>query len=442
MSYHPEIGGAAGELQAWLDLRKEQGVNTDEIAEAVADILAGLTKDVAGLPPKPGLLAGEPDELDAIRALRPQGPRVMDLDLDGEELEDRLLGAWLGRAAGCLLGIPCEGMSREEIFASCKALGQRYPLRDYWKLDPKPPRSMQRQYGVTPRKNMLKDGLKRVGADDDLAYTLLGLLILENYGIDFTTADVGRAWLDYLPKACTAEAVALDNLREGLEPPETARVNNPYAEWIGADIRSDPWGYAAPGCPEAAAEFAHRDARVSHIRNGIYGEMYFSAVIAAAFAVRDVEKALRIGLTEIPRKCRLADTVKETLRWCRRDGNWLKTVERIERKYAGMSKAHTLNNAALTVAGLIYGAGAFEKTIALTVMGGVDTDCTGATAGSIVGAMLGARRLPAKWTLPLGTTAETYLIGRRRFTHKSIAKRFARIAKKVRRAETEEKGAP
>jgi len=43
----------------------------------------------------------------------------------------------------------------------------------------------------------------------------------------------------------------------------------------------------------------------------------------------------------------------------------------------------------------------FGKTICITVMGGWDTDCTGATAGSVLGAMLGADRLPARWIRPL-----------------------------------------
>ena len=35
-----------------------------------------------------------------------------------------------------------------------------------------------------------------VPVDDDIAYTLLGLLIAEEYGPDFSTADVGTAWLE------------------------------------------------------------------------------------------------------------------------------------------------------------------------------------------------------------------------------------------------------
>jgi len=98
-----------------------------------------------------------------------------------------------------------------------------------------------------------------------------------------------------------------------------------------------------------------------------------------------------------------------------------------------MSIVHTLNNAALTVAGLFYGEKDFEKTITLTVMGGLDTDCTGATAGSIIGAILGAKKLPKKWISPLGNKVETYLKGKQYFKSDEIAKRFARIAKKMRK---------
>jgi len=432
MAYFGELGHAAGLLSAWLDLRHEQGRDVAPHVKEAVRRLDAVRRKVEGLGPPPALQRDEPIELDDIRALRPRGPRTLPLKLTDAQLHDRLLGAWLGRAAGCMLGIPCEGMSKAAIRSAARALGQRYPLNDYWRLDPKPGAADGRHYGLTPRRKFLKSHIDRIGTDDDLTYTLLGLLILEDYGIDFTTRDVGEAWLRYLPTACTAERVALDNLRKGLLPPQSARVDNPYAEWIGADIRSDPWGYAAPGLPEVAAELAYRDASVSHVMNGTYGEMFFSAAIAAAFALDDVAEVLAVALSEIPRNCRTAKTVKETIAWCRRDGDWDTTTERILAKYAGMAGAHTLNNAALTVAGLLYGKGSYEKSIALTVMGGVDTDCTGATAGSIVGAILGARRLPRKWTRPLGDRAESYIIGRRRWRSSDVARRFARVAAQVR----------
>lgn len=90
---------------------------------------------------------------------------------------------------------------------------------------------------------------------------------------------------------------------------------------------------------------------------------------------------------------------------------------------------HTVNNAAVTAAGLLYGDGDLGRTICLTVMGGLDTDCTGATAGSAVGAMLGASALPARWTEPLGDTIETYLRAEGGlFSVADVVLRFARLA--------------
>lgn len=430
MNYFPDFKWVYPDYLKWLELRKEQGHDMAPEADAMLTTLRKATERLAALPVPEKLARGEPDDLDAIRNLRPKGPRSIPLDLTDAQLLDKLLGAWYGRAAGCILGIPCEGFSRDKIKNACRALKIPYPLRNYWSIDPKPDLGPDRpQYGCTPRKYFLRDKLSFIGSDDDLAYTLLGLLILEQYGPDFTPAQVGEAWLKYLSAACTAEKVAMANLRKGFKPPKTARRNNPYTDWIGADIRSDPWAFAAPGKLEKAAEFAWRDATVSHRAAGIHGEMYFSAVISAAFAVDDPVKALELGLTEIPRNCRVAKAARAALTSCRKAGKWEVAIDGILKKYDGMHMAHTLNNLEITIAGLFFGEMNFEKTITLTVMGGLDTDCTGATAGSIIGAILGGKRLPKKWTAPLGNRVETYLIGKRRWRSDDIARRFLKLAR-------------
>ena len=60
-------------------------------------------------------------------------------------------------------------------------------------------------------------------------------------------------------------------------------MDNPYREWIGAQIRADICGYV-PRPPGAAAKLAFRDASLSHTANGIYGAMWSAALVAAAFA--------------------------------------------------------------------------------------------------------------------------------------------------------------
>ena len=427
MPYFPKLDRHYADFKNWMDLRKEQGADVSDWERQAGFVLWQLAIELKHLKPPFTDKYIEPISLKKIKAARPKGPSALKYDLTDDQLYDKMLGAWLGRGAGCVLGIPVEGWSRAKIKEWAEILGQPYPLAEYWKEVPR-----RGTHYRDPIESFLKGKIDRIGSDDDLAYTVLGLLILEEAGIDFTCEDVGRLWLKYLPMACTAEHVALENLKKGIKPPKTALKDNPFMEWIGADIRSDPWGYAAPGLPEVAADFAYRDASVSHVMNGTYGEMFFSAAIASAFVVDDPIRCLEIGLTEIPAKCRLTETVKETLRWCSKDKDWGATHDRIAKKYAGMSGAHTLNNAALTLAGLYYGEGDFEKTIAYTVMGGVDTDCTGATAGSIIGAILGAKMLPKKWVGPFGDKLTTYLIGQEEQSISDLAKRCCMIAAKVR----------
>jgi hypothetical protein len=53
----------------------------------------------------------------------------------------------------------------------------------------------------------------------------------------------------------------------------------------------------------------------------------------------------------------------------------------------------------------------YARTVCYAVMPGFDTDCNGATAGSVLGLMLGRKRLPANWTDPIHDTLLTGVHG-------------------------------
>ncbi len=396
--------------------RREEGC--DEIALAELERAIGKLPDTAPqqtvddlylrldqLQPDPTLAAKEPSDLDGIRALRPDGPRELDLSLTDEQLTDRMLGAWLARAAGCTLGKPVEGWPRSDIRALLESAGE-YPLRHYFPAVSDYPRKWH-----PGNVGCLRGNITRMERDDDMDYTFLGLRVMEKHGPEFTTDHVARTWLDELPyyRVYTAERVAYRNLVLEKPVPETALWRNPYREWIGAQIRADMWGYAAAGMPELAAEFAWRDAALSHVKNGIYGEMWMAATIAAAFCVSDAAEAIRIGMSEIPAECRLADALRDVLAWYEDDPDRERLLDRIHETYGHYHPVHTINNAALVAAGLLVGGNDLGTTISTAVMGGWDTDCNGASAGSVFGAMIGAQPLPYEWVGPLSDTLDTAL---------------------------------
>jgi ADP-ribosylglycohydrolase len=399
-------------IARYAELQHEYGAGgiAPILAGAEAGLKASLVK-LQRLRPDRALARCEPNDLRHIRRLRPSGPRRLERGLDRETYREKLEGALLARMAGCTLGAPVEGWPVAKMEDLAKENGEPFPPVDYWKR--------------------VRRKLDGVPADDDIMYTLLGLLIVEDFGLDFTTADVARAWLKYLPHAFTAEAVTLENLRNGISADRAAEKENPYCEWIGADIRADPWGYLAPGWPEKAAEFAWRDASLSHRRNGIYGEMFFAAAISAAFMVDHPIEALEIALTEIPRQCALAREIRWALRRAPRVHDYRQAREAVDQRYKGMHGVHTINNAVLTTWGLSIGGTDVTRVIGQTVAMGLDNDCTAATAGSIVGAIVGRQGVPRHWYRNFHDTVLSYLTGKPKFRINDLAARFMRQAERA-----------
>jgi ADP-ribosylglycohydrolase len=404
----------------WEALRQAELTQLREEGKDLSDLEAPgtqerLTEDPCALwevgptlPFREGWRYEEPSDLEAIVAARPEAPPVF--PVSRAVLPERLHGAWLGRCAGCMLGKPVEGASREHIRLLLEAVGE-YPLRDYFPPIPSPAEGVRELPADSP---LVRGNIRRAERDDDTDYPVVNLLIWQRHGPDFTPRQMADGWLTYLPyqQVYTAERAAYRNFVIGIDPPASAYLFNPYREWIGAQIRADLWGYVAPGQPALAAELAWRDACISHTRNGIYGEMFFAALIAAGLGTPDLAEALEAALATIPARSRFAEMVADCLAWYALDEDWERTCDRVQARYGHYHTVHTLNNAALVLIGLLYAQGDFSAAVGLAVQGGWDTDCNGATAGSVWGALHGAEAIPSAWTAPLNDTLISAVFGR------------------------------
>jgi ADP-ribosylglycohydrolase len=428
MSHERSLGERVNSLSDWANLRTCQGLDVSGQVGRVGKLIDQAAKQLERLSPPNELLAREPNSLAAIRAARPAGPRRYWQSIPPAQYRDRVKGAWLGRCAACTLGACVEFDSIAKMQELAKATGGNFPPTDYW---PQAWQPFSVRYGKDMTRQYARSHMTHVPVDDDLTYTLLDLLILEDFGPAFTTEDVGKAWLKYLPYACTAEKAALANLKAGVPAKRAALVNNPWLEWIGADIRVDGWGYLAPGWPQKAAELAWRENYVSHRFSGLYGGMFVAAAISAAFALGDVEEALTVALSEIPKGCRTAKAAKWAMGQKGKVRNWKAAREAVDRKFKGMSAVHTDNNLCLTIFGLRIGKKDFTKVIGQTVAMGMDNDCTAATAGSIFGAAYGISAIDPKWYTPFHNKQRSYLIGREWWKISDTLRRFEAGAKKV-----------
>lgn len=357
---------------------------------------------------------------------RRRGERKIYTQPSEEKYRDRLKGAFFARMAGCTLGAPVEGWSIDQMEEYAQKLSKRLPLDCYWPDTPCPdtPRYIRQTFAdyTLPR-------ISAVPCDDDVGYTLLSLFIAEESGKgrNFTLEDVAAAWVKYITLSYTAEEIALANLKAGVSPYDAAEKDNPYTDLIGADIRCDGYAYMAPADPEEAARMAFTDAYISHRGDGIYGAMYFAAVISAAFATGDAYAALCDGLAYIPADCALAKGLEWALGLYGKIKNYRHAAELVDKKFPGMHNVHTINNACLTVFGLSLGGRDCGRVFSECVSMAHDNDCTAATAGSIAGACYGTAALDEKWYLPFNGRINSYFNGPLFYDAEDILKRFEQI---------------
>ena len=86
-------------------------------------------------------------------------------------------------------------------------------------------------------------------------------------------------------------------------------------------------------------------------------------MIAAAFTTKDVTEVVRKGLQVVPPESRLAEAVRFVLELPARHTDWETAVDKLYERYGHYHWVHTINNAALLTAALLYGAGDFEKPL-------------------------------------------------------------------------------
>lgn len=412
-------------------LKCEQGSDlaaVQQITRQVVDSIHQANRALQNLPDDPDLAAREPDDYRQILLARPEAPHALWQRLDTDIYADRLRGALYGRFAGCTLGAPVEFWSVEEMHDWAAYCGQAFPPQEYWRCTKRP---NELRYEVSRFDEYQRDTLTKVPVDDDVTYPLLNLLLLEAHGPHFTVEQAGRVWQQLLPRACTAEEVVLHDMAAGIPADQAATRDNPYRQWLGADIRADAWGYAAPGLPQEAARMAYTDAMLTHRRNGVYGAMYFSAVLAAAFALGDVPAALRAGLNEIPAHCLLARDLRWALDRAPHIREYAQARREVEDYFGWMSGVHTNLNACLTVFGLWLGGRDFGRVIGQITAMGYDNDCNAATAGSIFGAAYGVQAIPPVWYDCFHDRVDSYLNGHPHFSIDDLCARFTRQAQRV-----------
>lgn len=399
------------DIEKYRDLFKVIGtLPKDENRKRLGDIAFDIVKNAKTVE---GYKYNEPSTLDEIKSLRSNFKYSAE-KITKEKLRNKIHGAVLGRICGCYLGKSVECIISKHLVPMLKEM-DNYPMNRYILKSEIP----EKYFNIFPHLNIVNaypDVVDYMPTDDDTNYIVLAQKLINDYGKDFTSENAASNWVESQSRRayCTAELVAYKNILNNFEPPQTAIYRNPFREWIGAQIRGDYFGYINPGNPEKAAEMAFRDASISHIKNGIYGEMYISAMLAIAAVNSDIKEIILGGLAQIPKTSRLYENIMEVLNDYENGKTFKEVMSKVHERYPEETRhglVHTISNAMIVTAVLLYGNLDYSKSICMAVEVGYDTDCNGATVGSVVGMIKGVEAIDEKWSKPLNNTLETRVFG-------------------------------
>lgn len=289
--------------------------------------------------------------------------------INESEFRDRVYACWLGKNIGGTLGMPFEGKTDVldlTFFTNIKA-GEPAP-------------------------------------NDDLDLQLLWLKAMQENDGHVDAFTLGKYWLKYVPVNWNEYGIGKENMKKGLMPPVSGEFrNDKWKNSNGAWIRSEIWACLFPGNPYMAARFAREDACVDHgMAEGTFAEIFTASLESAAFVMSDRDSLINFGLSMIPVDCRVAKAVKTAVSSYRGGQGWKDARLEVINATEDLGWFQAPRNVAFTMIGWLYGEGDFGKSICIAVNCGDDTDCTGATLGSILGIIHGTSIIPAKWREPVG----------------------------------------
>lgn len=431
-------------LHAVLRDKDAQGHQTDGLSSQLDalpdsyDALMHFAHEIAGLPMRADWPHVEPDELDDIWAeCDPNRPQSTLGALDTQDLSRRVEAAFLGSVCGCVLGKPLEiNPTLAELREALEKTGD-WPLRDY--ISQSTLGGLRSRHESWP--NTTRENIRFVEPDDDMNYTILGMIVLEKYGLKFSKENLRDAWLHHLTlgtawgpeRVVLAKAAVGHTFNEGKAPvADWPRVLNWGDELCGAQIRADAYGYAAAGRPALAAELAWRDASFTHRRTGTYATMWTAAAIATAAVVDEPLEVFRIANMFVPQQSRFFHTVSTALDEVAQSSDWLDGYGRIHDKFGEYSHCRVYQESG-TLINTLRWAESVGDGFCMQVSQGNDTDSYGATAGSILGMFFGPGHLEERWLTPFNNDIHSGLAWFFERSLSTLAKRMGQLPQQIAR---------
>lgn len=351
---------------------------------------------------------------------------------------ERVATAFVSSVCGCVLGKPVEvNPTLAELRRAGEATGE-WPVTDYFTeafVD-----ALGRHHNSRPITT--RENITFAADDDDIHYTMIGMLALERGGRAFSHADLLEIWSTNLPWATCWGPERTMLALHGVNGLNSLKVErdffndvfflNPGDELCGAMIRADAYGYACPGNPGLAAWLAWKDASFTHIKTGAYATMYAAALIALchtadpALSGNDRVDIAAEALKCIPAVSRFAHIVRDSIDKVRAAATWLEGYAAIHGKYAEYAHCRVYQETGTLINTLKF-AEDIGHGFCIQVSQGNDTDSYGATSGSMLGCFFGPGHLDERWTRPFNDRLNHALAQVHEYSLSRLAARMAKL---------------
>ena len=308
----------------------------------------------------------------------------VEVTISKDALLDKIKGGWAGQTIGCTFGGPTE-------FRYTGTMMQDYIPIDWpdgyikWYMNDFP------------------------GLYDDVYVDLTFVEVFNRLGLDAPADSFAMAFATAGYQLWHANQAARYNVQQGIMPPLSGHwLNNPHADDIDFQIESDFAGLMSPGMPNAASAVSDKIGHIMNYGDGWYGGVFVGAMYSLAFISDDIEFIVSEALKTIPSQSTFYQCMSDVIKWYKQYPNdWKQTWFECEKKWSqdvgcpqGVFAPYNIDaviNSAYIIIGLLYGEGDFFKTIDISTRCGQDSDCNPASAGGILGTMLGYSKIPEKW---------------------------------------------
>ena len=310
---------------------------------------------------------------------------MMTKNISKKELKNKILGAWIGKSYGAMMGEPMEFHAQGEIYEGALDIQPDAPA--IW-----------------------------LKYEDDLYTNMAFLEIMRLKGLHASQDDFADVFRKSDFMLWHANGQARQNLLDGVPPGLSGHPKySPHADDIDFQIECDFIGIVSPGLSETALKIADKVGHLMNYGDGYYAGAFLSTLYSYAYVETDMVKMIELALSAIPAESGYAKIINDILIWYAEEpDDWRATWQKVESKWnhdtCPWAKSDPLPlqrnlrtdafniqghfNGAYILLGLLYGKGDYLQAISICTRCGQDTDSNAANCGGIMGVMLGNNGLP------------------------------------------------